>query len=145
MRANDEGIIKDFDSDVLFEVEGINGKLGDSLYSVNQKNYITVDGKSILHPIDILSGIAKTANPYVHGGKIWIGFADIDKLRDQIQGIFYMCLECLHIALKEMMKLRPLSFENTPYCSYNSNDILEDLYECQREIIKTNLFCYQYN
>lgn len=51
LRANDEGIIKDFDSDVLFEVEGINGKLGDSLYSVNQKNYITVDGKSILHPI----------------------------------------------------------------------------------------------
>ena len=145
LRANDEGIIKDFDSDVLFEVECINGKIGDSLYSVNQKNYITVDGKSILHPIDILSGIAKTANPYVHGGKIWIGFADIDKLHDQIKGIFYMCLECLHIALKEMMKLRPLSFNNTPYCSYKPNYIIEDLYERQKEIIKTKLFCYQYN
>lgn len=146
LRANDEGIIKDFDSDVLFEVECINGKCGESLYSINQKGYTSVDGKSIPHPIDILSGIAKTANPYVHG-KIWTEVVEPNKLCDQLQGIFYMCLECLHIALKKMMEKSPLVYYNNPAyywhnykesCYYDRDVFLKYLYESQREIIKNN-------
>lgn len=144
LRANDEGIIKDFDSDVLFEVGVINGKLGGSLYSTNQKNYNSVDGKSILHPIYILSGIAKTANSYVHGSKIWEEGVTVYKLRDQLQGIFYMCLECLHIALKRMMEIYPLYIQSSSVYyyydpNYDPNKVLENLYKWQRKIIKTNL------